>query len=782
MTQPTILLAPAPGITFVAMPSGATYVADENALVKIANGSIADELALIAAGAVSLVPLNLGATQQTLAGLFAQDASTPFAQGTWALVYADATTANDGFWIKTGSATGSSNWTQQTSVTISTLQSQISTNAAAIAAEATTRAAADTAETARAESIETFIQAKTVAVGVIWADEKSPFNIAFTDASGNVLDGSIYLSGVRYTTNPNSLTINALWADETYGLYAVTDPTGALIVGQTTAGVVWPPAQLAMADRAALSFYESTFAVIWDEIYGLAITDGNNNVLFGIRHNGSVDIAGLNSALSGWWPFVDSNGTLGTTGSLWANNGTSVFRIAAPQGTGVIAPPPYLVGQTVTWNDMGASPPELRSYAFNAEVGVVPANITTIVHVPELGESTSVGTDAGALFTASPISTTNAFMFNGGIRLLGITDYSLPELNVKAPDATQQTLIPLQEVDVNGWGETQQSGCAYSVLNLEPLPSNTAYIGHTSGIAGTVIGQLGRGSQPYKNLLRAIERMNAIAKQNGQTYSVPCIMYVQGINDSATSEATWNAALVALQSNLTSDINAITGGSAQVPLFIVQYACWTSVHQSNQAQAPAECQGMIDAYNANSGKIFLVGNSYHLPWFASDGVHMVAQGYRMQGEEIGRAIAEYLAGGTGNVTPPLLATAATASHGASSLTVTFNNATQLALDTSIVSDPGQSGLRLTDSGGSPIALSSIAVTGTNQITATTTTALTIGGIYNLGIANFGTAGSNAGPTAGPRSTIRDSAPESYSMGGRMYRYACTQSIPVTVGA
>lgn len=205
-----------------------------------------------------------------------------------------------------------------------------------------------------------------------------------------------------------------------------------------------------------------------------------------------------------------------------------------------------------------------------------------------------------------------------------------------------------------------------------------------------------------------------------------------------------------------------------------------------QAAAPAQCQGMIDLYKANTSTIILVGNSYHLNYFGASGaVHMLAQGYRMQGEEIGRAQSEAITGGVASVTPPLFATACTASHGSSTLTVTFNNTTQLQIDTSIVTDPGQYGLRLTDSGGSPIALSSIAVVGTGanaQITATTATALSIGGTYNLGIANFGTAGASAGPTTGPRSCIRDSAPESYSMGGRMYRYACTQSIAVTVDA
>lgn len=50
MIQPIFLLAPAGGMEFFSMPSGATYVANQYGLVTITNGSVADELALINAG------------------------------------------------------------------------------------------------------------------------------------------------------------------------------------------------------------------------------------------------------------------------------------------------------------------------------------------------------------------------------------------------------------------------------------------------------------------------------------------------------------------------------------------------------------------------------------------------------------------------------------------------------------------------------------------------------------------------------------------------------------
>lgn len=56
MSNPVFLLAPAPGIEFGGAPSGASYVANQYGLVAVANGSAADEAALIAAGCVALIP------------------------------------------------------------------------------------------------------------------------------------------------------------------------------------------------------------------------------------------------------------------------------------------------------------------------------------------------------------------------------------------------------------------------------------------------------------------------------------------------------------------------------------------------------------------------------------------------------------------------------------------------------------------------------------------------------------------------------------------------------
>jgi hypothetical protein len=61
-----LMLAPAANMTFASLPSGSTYTSDANALVYVAGNSIADQLALAAAGCKTLTPIPGGiVTSQT---------------------------------------------------------------------------------------------------------------------------------------------------------------------------------------------------------------------------------------------------------------------------------------------------------------------------------------------------------------------------------------------------------------------------------------------------------------------------------------------------------------------------------------------------------------------------------------------------------------------------------------------------------------------------------------------------------------------------------------------
>lgn len=115
-----LMQAPAPGITFSGMPSGATYVADPYGLIRISNNSTLDQAALEAAGCYTLSPFGSWGSFifDTLADLYAADAASNlvltgtvgFPMHCAATVQADPD--NNGVWYKTGIGSGDGNWSK----------------------------------------------------------------------------------------------------------------------------------------------------------------------------------------------------------------------------------------------------------------------------------------------------------------------------------------------------------------------------------------------------------------------------------------------------------------------------------------------------------------------------------------------------------------------------------------------------------------------------------------------------------------------------------------------
>ncbi|HEX3429558.1 MAG TPA: hypothetical protein VHT03_01620 [Rhizomicrobium sp.] len=65
-----VLQAPGPNIAFGAAPSGSTYISDANGLVVITNGSVNDELYLLGAGCIALVPGGFGGNSNQIGTLY----------------------------------------------------------------------------------------------------------------------------------------------------------------------------------------------------------------------------------------------------------------------------------------------------------------------------------------------------------------------------------------------------------------------------------------------------------------------------------------------------------------------------------------------------------------------------------------------------------------------------------------------------------------------------------------------------------------------------------------
>ena len=495
--------------------------------------------------------------------------------------------------------------------------------------------------------------------------------------------------------------------------------------------------------------------IFTDDGYSLVVADASGAVAFGVP---AGSVAAVYDALV---PVID------TDGAVRVLNDTADVKVAS--ALGMVLTSPKIAGDLLRWVDRQGAVRERRQFSL---VPWSPGAFSKLVLVPFYGQSLSVGTASGALHTVAPIAPGRALMFNGGARpLIGPTwdRYPAPGDHLRGvTDDRISTLVDLREQLEGTTGETQLSGVAQWMTRGGVTEVNAALLLETFGIGGTYIGLLAEGTKPYANLLRAIERAKAIADYLGIALEVPAILYDQGESDYGTG--TFKTQLLALQTALSTDIAAIMGDTLVRPLLCWQPSSWTA--SAFNAQTAVSPLLILDAAITNPTQVRVIGPQYFDPAYAGDGVHKLSVGYRRYGEYAGRSLAAFRAG---NATGALFATAASATGTA--LSVTFNRA--CSIQSSVVTDPGQFGVRLVNTvTGATIALSDIVITGAT-LTATAASPPTGSG-WVVGIADVGTAGQPAGPTSGPRACIRDTSADVGSDGALMHNWACHQQVALTI--
>lgn len=490
-----------------------------------------------------------------------------------------------------------------------------------------------------------------------------------------------------------------------------------------------------------------------DDDYVFALVGSDGSVAYGVSFSAPT------SAYNSLMPVLE------TDNSLRLMSDTLDIKIAAPQGT--ILTGAKIVGTQLKWIDKQGSTRERRQFNLTA---FAKGAYTKIVMVPMIGQSLSVGYKSGALYTTSAVAPGRALMFNGGARPLPGPTWANGVDNSRVLADTQvATLVDLVESLVGLYGETHLSGAGYWLNKPGVVEGTSALLFDTVGLGGAPLSSLWKGTQNYANFIRAVERGKAIADYAGLSFEVPCVLMDQGESDYGASSASYLTNLLQLQADLTTDINAITGGTGQVKLLCWSPSSWTAASYAlTTAGSPI---GVTDGALNYPTRIGAIGPQYFNTYWDVDGVHALSRGLRTFGEYEGRAVAAVRGGGS---TGGLFATSAAVVGTA--LTVTFN--ANIALDTTLVSDPGQYGVRLFN-GASEIALSGIVVSG-NQLTATVASAPGAGS-WKIGIADKGIAGNAAGPTTGPRSNIRDASADLASDGAtHLYNWALHQQIACSV--
>lgn len=389
---------------------------------------------------------------------------------------------------------------------------------------------------------------------------------------------------------------------------------------------------------------------------------------------------------------------------------------------------------------------DTKAALFGADVQQLQRDLGRIVpaaypirFVPHMGQSLASGTQGSpALSTTQPYQNRMLLSYTAGIPS-GTAATSYP-----------WTFAPLREISQ----ETLASGCSNLVSQLWRADhasdaSRDVVIGNyaTGSSAYSVLKKGGTGLN-YAEMITEITGVKTTALDYGTSLAVPYIAVVHGENDAASS--TYQTDIETWQSDAESDIKAITGQSGTIPMLHSQPSAWTSTGNLNAATGLSHL-AILAAYEANPTKSVLVCPKYIFT-YAADGLHLVNTSYRWLGEYYAKAANAINRGQTWTPLRP-----SNIARSGAVITVTMAGGVgNLVLDTTAVSDPGNSGFEWTQTGGTSRTIASVAVSGSDTVTITLSGDPGAATNMRVRYAYTGTAGNAGGPTTGPRGCLRDS--------------------------
>lgn len=406
---------------------------------------------------------------------------------------------------------------------------------------------------------------------------------------------------------------------------------------------------------------------------------------------------------------LDLSGATATDEIDWRMNGVSVLETvtaAGPAGGGSFANRTTEIGRALAAFYMDGSIYRVivigreltTAELFNAEywcgTGI---GYTVIPEIPPAGQSAYQMLDCygqslscGATPPATPISTSTRFsgdvMFGTNLKtaVVGFNYSSLIPL-VETSDTLSGTVCA--ETPISGMSEILHERSVFSGSTL----------GMATGFPSLTIAQCSIGQTIYISRLAAITAAYKRGREASKQTKMLAFCWLQGESDGAN--ATYAANLNTLRNDINTDVKAITKQTDDL---------WCLSYQLDRAKIGLAHLEAQEAYD----NIVVASPIYHLERNA-DGVHFTSLGSKIMGAYFGLAY-ERVALGSEPSWKPLMATGS--SVAGANIDLTYNVPLGvLAFDTTIVPSQTNSGFNLVDSGGSPLTISSVSITGTNTV-------------------------------------------------------------------
>lgn len=478
--------------------------------------------------------------------------------------------------------------------------------------------------------------------------------------------------------------------------------------------------------------------------YAWSITDANDVVLIGITWDGQIVIYGQDSvAVTAY-----ADGPVGAQDIFVLINGVP-YQITSK---GDNFSPVAASGRVRYIQRKGL----VTSVSQNLPAeGSIASFVTKFLHILASGQSLSVGGGSVATTTQPPVAN-RMLTLQSGVRLSNQNDTLTNEMVVPfKPLVSNQMEAPVTQL-------TAQLG------RLRALPDNAGTISSVHGRTGYPIASLSKGSIYYANSITAVASAKAECSRLGYGYEVPFLDWIQGENDRHAAAGYYTAQLLQLQSDYNTDIKAASGQTKNIKILLDQISNWTAYNIASSNVPLEQLQVALDYPE----RFVCAGPKYWLQTNAEDGQHLSGENYTRLAAMHARP-AEALINGYSW----LPTHARSAVRTGDKVSMKFHCPVYpLVIDTELVTDPGNLGLRWIDDANSA-SITGVRLSSFDTLEITLS-AIPSGANPKIGIADIGAAGAFGGPTTGPRACLRDSQPDVDPYGGHVFNWACHQQIQV----